>query len=342
MIERMTRKIHVIVNPAAGQPQPILYILNSVFRRYNVKWDLSVCKRKGDGQRYAGMAVRAGADVVAAYGGDGTITEVACGLIEAQKRGEGRSELTLNGCPYMAILPGGTANLLSIELGIPKDLTQAVELAANPNSFARRVDAGRVTHLEGRILSRMPAVDPATHHSVHLDRAARFSRAKTYFLLRVGIGFAARKVRIADRQLKRRYGLLAYSIAGLVALQQSSPANYRLVLDGEEINAQGLTCLVDNASNIGIAGIGVGVASVSDGLLDVILVKNSSFRSWLAMGAHLAGADRQFDSFMHFQAKNIRIEAEPSQPVQLDGELTGRTPLEIEVLPNVLEILTPS
>ncbi len=61
------------------------------------------------------------------------------------------------------------------------------------------------------------------------------SANKTHFLLRVGLGFAARKVEIADRDLKDRYGIMAYSIGALKALTDTEPANYRLTLDGQSI-----------------------------------------------------------------------------------------------------------
>ena len=44
----------------------------------------------------------------------------------------------------MVILPGGTANLLSVELGIPKELAQAAQLAIDENSTTLPVDMGRV------------------------------------------------------------------------------------------------------------------------------------------------------------------------------------------------------
>lgn len=392
----MRRTIHVVVNPAAGRPQPVLYTLNSVFRRFNIRWEISVTQRSGDAQRFARQAARSGVDVVAAYGGDGTVMEVACGLIEAARLGgqpnagaeppaddsaPPGSSMPLGTPVPLAILPGGTANLMAVELGIPRDLALAVELAANPNSFARRVDAGRIERPAagpGGIIHPLPlARQPGSLQGDSSQTEARQRRAgrprrlqmrpqtRPYFLLRLGVGYAARRVRIADRAMKTRYGLLAYSIAGLLALQRSQPANYRLTLDGLTYEGSGLTCLVDNASNIGIGGIGVGSASISDGLLDVILVRDAGFRSWLGMGAHLLGGanllgvnspasesnplpatpptdtEQRSESFFHWQARRIRIEAEPAQPVQMDGEMAGRTPLEIETLPHALEVLTP-
>lgn len=94
----------------------------------------------------------------------------------------------------LASLPGGTANLMSVELGIPRNLALAVAISADPNSRVRVVDAG----LFGN---------------------------QTHFLLRVALSFAARKVEIADRDLKDCYGIMAYSIGALKALTDTEQAN---------------------------------------------------------------------------------------------------------------------
>jgi diacylglycerol kinase family enzyme len=111
-------------------------------------------------------------------------------------------------------------------------------------------------------------------------------------------------------------------------------------MDGQKIEAQGLTCLVDNAGNMGVAGFSAAHnISVSDGLLDVILVRNAGFRSWVAMGENLANATPDPDSFHHWQAREITIEVDPEQPVQVDGEMAGSTPVTINVIPQAVRVL---
>jgi diacylglycerol kinase (ATP) len=291
----MARKIHIIVNPASGQPQPILNILNSVFHPAGIEWEVFITKESGDARRFARQSAAAGVDVVATYGGDGTVMEVAHGL-----KG---SEIP------MAILPGGTANLMSIELGVPKDLHQAATLAADPDSRVRMVDAGLFS-------------------------------GETHFLLRVGIGFAARKVEIADRDLKDRYGILAYSIGALKALGETDVAYYRLTLDGKSYETKGFTCLVDNAGNLGLAGLGLKSILVDDGLLDVIVIRDSRIRNWVALSAGVMGSELNPEYINHWQAREISIDADPPQPVQMDGELAGETPVSIKVVPGFVRVLT--
>ena len=88
------QSVHVIINPAVSHETPVLHLLNSVFGETGIDWDISVTKRLGDGHQQAQQAVAAGVDVVAAYGGDGTVAEVASGLLGSHVP--------------LAILPGGT------------------------------------------------------------------------------------------------------------------------------------------------------------------------------------------------------------------------------------------
>ncbi|MFN2150890.1 MAG: diacylglycerol/lipid kinase family protein [Anaerolineales bacterium] len=107
-------KVHVVINPAAGQNEPILNVLNDVFHPAGVRWDISLTHKSGDATRLAAAAAASGADLIAAYGGDGTQMEVANGLLGT-------------GVPQ-AILPGGTGNAMAHELNVPINLRQAAEL----------------------------------------------------------------------------------------------------------------------------------------------------------------------------------------------------------------------
>ena len=108
------QRVHVVINPASGQNQPILNILNDVFHSAGVDWDVTITHKAGDAARQAKESAASGVDLVAAYGGDGTQMEVANGLLGT-------------GVPQ-AILPGGTGNAMAHELNVPLDLREAAGL----------------------------------------------------------------------------------------------------------------------------------------------------------------------------------------------------------------------
>jgi YegS/Rv2252/BmrU family lipid kinase len=126
------KRVHVIVNPASGKDQPILHALNSVFHAAGTDWDIYVTKAGGDAWRLATEAVQAGADAVAVYGGDGTVAEVAAGLLG--------SEMPL------VVLPGGTTNATGRSLGIPVELAEAAQLLSSPNAHVRVMDMLQLAH----------------------------------------------------------------------------------------------------------------------------------------------------------------------------------------------------
>jgi YegS/Rv2252/BmrU family lipid kinase len=291
----MTRRVHIIINPGSGKPRPILHTLNAVFRPRNVQWDISLTQKSGDAERFARQAAESGVDVVAAFGGDGTVMEVARGLIGLETP--------------LAILPGGTANLMAVELRIPKDLAKAVEIAADANSPIRSIDVGKA--------------------------------GDGYFLLRVGMGFPARKVELADRKLKDRFGVLAYSMAALKAVSAKTEANYRLTIDGKLHEIRTRACQVYNAGNMGMASATpVPGISVDDGLLDLLVIREKASLALLTRGVEHSIRHTD-DLFHHWTAKHIGIEADPPQVVHIDGEIVGSTPVTLEILPKAIRVVVP-
>ncbi len=127
---RRYERIHVIINPAAGQEAPILNTLNDVFQQHGVDWEAFVTQGPGDAQQLTALAIRDRVDAVAVYGGDGTVMEVVAGL-------EGRNM-------PVAILPGGTANLLAKELAIPLNLAGAAALLGTVPTTVQPLDLGVV------------------------------------------------------------------------------------------------------------------------------------------------------------------------------------------------------
>jgi diacylglycerol kinase (ATP) len=286
----------VIINPAAGKDQPILKTLNAAFRSAGTDWDINITKKRGDGTRLARQAVDAGADVVVVHGGDGSVMEVASGLLGTNVP--------------LAIVPGGTANVMSRELGIPADLVEASTLIVNREAHVRKVDMGRV--------------------------------GDHYFLLRAGMGLEAAMIEAADREMKDRLGLLAYAFSALQELASPQIAKYHFILDGQEDHAEGLACLVANSGNIGAAGISmVPGMDVSDGMLDVIVVTNSDLPSLLALAASVVGGLENAPALQHWRVKKVSIRSEPPQNVQVDGEILEKTPVDIEVIPHAVKIIVP-
>ncbi|HET6567883.1 MAG TPA: diacylglycerol kinase family protein [Rhodothermales bacterium] len=294
----MNRRIHVIINPAAGQDRPVLSTLNRVFQEAGVSWDVSISTAPGQAAELTRRAVEGGADLLAAYGGDGTVMEVAGALIGS-------------GLP-LAIFPGGTANVMSVELGISDDLAEACAMVCGDESEEVDIDVG--------------ALDGGGH-----------------FILRVGIGLEADMVEGASREQKARVGSLAYAIAALKSLKRPRHSVYRLRLDGREVECEGVTCLICNGGSLGRGSLTLSPRiSVRDGLLDVLVLEQADI---LTLGSLLEDVltDREPDTgnFQHWQTRTVEVAADPPQAVQRDGEVSLQLPLTARVLPGAVKVLVP-
>ncbi len=304
------KRIQVIVNPAAGQNTPVLATLNDVFQPLDIDWDVSITKKAGDARAQARAAVEHGVDVVAAYGGDGTVTEVASGLIGSNTP--------------LAILPGGTGNVISIELGIPADLHAACRLAVGEKSKVHRIDCGQ-----------------ANEH---------------FFLLRLSVGLEAQMVESTTRELKDRYGVFAYLMSAVQNLRQPSVAQFHMKLDGKEIDIEGVTCIVANSGNLGISGVKLlPTVDISDGQLDVIVLQQANLAALFEIMGGVLGLrgpvlhststeerNIQFQQLLHcWQAKDIEILPTPSCLIQADGDLIGEGLIHCQVLPKAIQVLVP-
>lgn len=122
------KHLRVILNPAAGQDEPALKVFNRTFREAGYDWDVRITQQKGDGTRLAREAIQEGVDLIVVYGGDGSVMEVAAGMIG--------SDIPLG------IVPGGTGNVISKALGIPADSSEACALIVAEGRTIRAVDVG--------------------------------------------------------------------------------------------------------------------------------------------------------------------------------------------------------
>ena len=297
----MTKKnVRIILNPSAGSKNPPLRLLNNLFHQANMEWDLVITKDRCDGICLAKKAISDGVDIVAAYGGDGTVMEVASGLHDS-------------GIP-MAILPGGTGNILSIELGIPQNLQEACELIIQPEKARiRSIDLG-ITNDE-----KVPA-----------------------FALRAGVGLEAAMLEGTDRDLKERFGIFAYIMGATQALHNVKEANYHLILDGEAVECSGLTCLIANAGYFGVPGLVLNPkVKIDDGLLDVFVIRKMDLIELFSLAATLVGGNERNDQALHWQAQSISIESDPIQSTQADGEMWGESPVEITAKKDALQVIVP-
>ena len=299
-------RVHVIVNPASGNDEPVLNVLNDVFRQHEVEWAVSVTHKYGDAAAQARQAIDDGFDLVAGYGGDGTQHEIANALVEASV-GSGHTT-------PMGILPGGTGNGFAREMGVPKTLRQATELLCT-STRTRAVDVGRLSDI------------------------GQAAVADRYFVQRMYVGVEREEQ--TSRELKDKYGVFAYLVNATQHAGETKVVGYRVGLDGETFEFEASKVYVVNS---GMMGTGLRIThsyAVDDGLFDCFLVDKRDLSTLTAAAVRFLNLPQAKVSRYHRQAARVRIETKPDQPVWTDGEYVGRTPVTVEVMPGALAVVVP-
>ncbi len=292
----------IIVNPASGRGNSdrTLRSLGAAFAARRASFDLVETAGAGDAELAARQGAQRGYRSVVAVGGDGTIAEAITGLAG--------SDVPLG------IIPAGTANQLASNLGIPRDIEGAVEVALHGTPMP--MDIGQLG--DGR-----------------------------YFALMAGAGWDAEVMRDATRELKNRFGFLAYLYAGLRSATQLPSVAFHITADGQEIEVQAASVMVANVGQlfhelfpVGF-WIGPGV-SYRDGLLDVCIFAPQSVVDVATMLWKVAWQDFVGDQRMiYLQAREVVIESDPVIVTQADGDLVGATPLRARAVPGGVRVLVP-
>lgn len=306
MADAPYRRVHVVINPASGRDEPILNVLNDVFRDHGVEWDVSVTHRYGDAGDQARAAIAAGVDLVVAYGGDGTQHEVANAVV-TESVNTGRST-------PMGILPGGTGNGFAREVGVPGKVRDAVVLICT-STRTRSVDVGRLRGVSQAQVS---------------DR---------YFIQRLYIGVEPEEQ--TSRELKDRYGVLAYAISAPRRVSGPREFRYQVAIDGDVLEFLASKVYLVNS---GMTGKGFKVShgyAIDDGLLDCFVLDKANVDTFIAAAARALDLQTAAARRYYRQARSVSVTVEPDQPVWADGEYIGRTPLSVDVLHGALTVVVP-
>lgn len=256
-----------------------------------------------------------GYDVVVAFGGDGTLNEVANGLAGTDVP--------------VAMLPGGSTNVVCRTLGIPNDVVDATEhLLALADEWApRRIDLGRVD-----------------------DR---------YFLFSCGAGIDATVVRRVDAhpKLKARVGPYYYAWSTISAFYRGyrlNPVRMRVEVDGK--SAEGITAIAQNSDPLTYFGrhpIRVcEQIEIDDGALSIGVLRRAAQRDMPTLVSRLfsekrpGGGHRQIECFEGIAEARVSSISKTKDgevrpfPVEVDGDCIGeRTSIELKAAPGALTIV---
>jgi diacylglycerol kinase family enzyme len=278
------------------------------------------------GPGLAGAAVAAGARMVVAAGGDGTVRACAQALAGTQVP--------------LAIVPLGTANLAARALGIPSRIGGS--LATAFGGHERRIDlAVAGTAVAGAAVAG--AAEAMAGAGAMGGARAMSGAGELTFAAMAGIGLDAEVVAATPRLLKRRAGWLAYAAAGIAHLPGRGQ-RFTVRLDDDEPLARQARCVV--VGNAGLLPGGFALlpqARLDDGLLDVGILAPAGPAGWLRV-AHqvLSGGGRNGRQLERHQARRVEIRTDTELPREVDGEVIspGRS-LTVTLLRRALTVRVP-
>ena len=209
--------------------------------------------------------------------------------------------------PALGILPTGSGNGFARHIGLPADLTASLQSCRG----------GRVVTIDTAEVNGHP------------------------FLGVMGIGFDAV---IADRFASSSVrGLETYVREGLSAFADFQAEEYEVVTNGQTIRQKAFVIAVANSGQYGNNARVAPLASLSDGLVDVVIVNDTSVIGAVLLLARLfSGTFHRSDAVTSLQTAEVTIRRPRAGVAHLDGEpVTLPEELRVRVNPRSLNLLVP-
>ena len=282
----------VIINPTSGGEKALDYKvkLENKARDYFEDVEIRITDKAQDATNFAEEASRERYDAVLVFGGDGTVNEVISGIAEKDY------------IPKLAIIPGGTGNLITKLLEINQDIDDAIdELDFNSTN---KIDIGKSNgHYFGYIFS-IGSLPEAIHN--------------------VGI------------EDKTKFGMLAYAINTMKSVVTDQAFN--ITVETENGNYIGpashvLVLLTNYFADKKIFD------EDKDGYANLLILKDASILTKLSVIPDLLKGDVVVnDNIEYIKARHIKISSDSELETDVDGDKSDDLPVEIKVLGQHIEV----
>ena len=260
-------------------------------------------ERAGQLRDLARQAADDGAALVLAVGGDGTVNEVASGLV-----GTGTE---------LAVLPRGTGVDFVRTYGIPTKLDEAVQIAVDGR--IREIDAGRVGY-----------------------NAWSGEPGEGWFVNVAGVGMSGAVAKRTNESSKALGGKVSYLWSTLAVFARWQNTEVQVTVDGERRSGRMHEVIVANGRYLGGGMMMCPDASPDDGLFDILLIGDVTKRDLVQTmpkiyrGTHLPHPKAEL-----LRGVTVAVDSGEPLPIQLDGEQPGTTPVRFEVVPKALRLRVP-
>ena len=206
----------------------------------------------------------------------------------------------------LAIIGSGTSNDFASYLGVTEDIDAYIDVIAAGRT--RKVDLGKC--------------------------------GEEYFVNVASAGMLTSIAHEVDPRLKHSLGKMAYYLHSIGELPNFRAIPLHITADGKEYEERAFFFLAANSGTVAGFKHAIADASLEDGLLDLLLVRQCSLPEFMALAAELV-AGRSIlhrPSVLHVQAAAMEIVSAAVLDSDLDGELGPQLPLRLEAVPGAMEI----
>ena len=295
--------IALVWNGGAGSAKEgvIDEVRRQIGERFDVR-EFEVCEGQ-DAARCTRDAVAAGAELVVAAGGDGTVSGVAGGLVGS-------------GVP-LGVIPLGTSNSFAAALGIPGDWAGAIETLAA--GHRRVIDTARYT-IAGATRTMILHASIGFHTEAELVTSDEAKQRWGQLAYLANAFLQLGELPELDVALES-FGHVVTCRAAAVAVANVVPRKTVLAHGPSTIDPS------DGLLDVTIIAMRSITEAIATG---VHLLRQAA-----------AGDAAQRDNIAYFACRNVRITTDPPSRVLIDGEAAGLTPLAVESAPGSLVVIAP-
>jgi len=246
------------------------------------------------------------------------------------------AEAVANGCE-LVIAAGGDGTLNELINGIAPH-ADAVEVGLIPLGTGN--DFARMLNLPGTIEECVDLLREGSARPVDLVRVT--SDQVRYFINVSAGGFSGSVSEKLTAEIKQSWGPLAYLRCAAEALPELRGYRTKITLDDDApLELDLYNAVIANGRYVAGGTLIAPEASISDGLLDIVLIPQNSagdialVAAQIAMGTHLSS-----EGVVFRKAARVTVNSSPGMWFNLDGELVGNEPATFEIMPRALRFRT--
>jgi YegS/Rv2252/BmrU family lipid kinase len=298
----------IIVNPKSGKglTERRWASYATAIRTHLGPFDCEFTKAPGHATEIARKEAEEGRELIVVFGGDGTVSETANGILKSKSK------------TALGLLPGGSGSDFRRTLNVPANFVDAVQKLKQGTEHL--IDAGQITYLD------------------HQGK-----QQKRFFVNTASFGMSGAVAGRANRSGKFLGGTLSYATATMrTALSFDAP---EIVLTVDDQTPKRLKVVIVCVANGPSFGGGMRIApnaKLDDGMFDVVIAGDIKAVTLLLNSYKLySGTHLTMEKMALIQAQKIHatsVDQNHAVLLEVDGETPGRLPATIEILPKVLRV----